>query len=99
MFYGVERSTDMRCPMTQIKKFTSKKSLQKWIELKSGNYTYADPKSAQNYHRSFRYGYELVGRIDKKSPIFKDFGSPTYPRTQNDNIYYYLCEYGTEITR
>lgn len=69
MCYGVARFTDMRCPITQIKKFTSKKSLQKWLATNSGNYRYSD--AARNYHRSFRNVYELHGRIDKTHPFLR----------------------------
>lgn len=97
MYYGVSQSTDMRCKNTIIKKFTSEKALKKWLSYGSGGYTYKDPEQAQNYHHTFKHGYELYGRMDKKNPIFKDKGSPTYPRYETDNIAYYLEEYGTRI--
>ena len=37
MYYGIERSTDMRCPDTKVKKFTSKTQLEKWM-LVSGDF-------------------------------------------------------------
>jgi hypothetical protein len=96
MLYGVEKSTDLRNPDVKIKKFTSKKALKKWLE-NSGNYTYNDPEAARNYHRTFRYAYEFHGRMDKKHPIFKEVGTPTYPMSENLRIYYYLNEYGMEL--
>lgn len=97
MYYGVSQSTDMRCKNTIIKKFTSKKALQKWLSFGSGKYTYDDPELAQNYHHTFKYGYELTGRIDKNHQIFKDKGSPTYPRYESDNIAHYLATYGRQV--
>ena len=96
MYYGVEQSTDMRNKQTQIKKFTSKRSLEKWMQ-NSGNFTHSDPVAARNYHHTYRYGYELIGRVNKKDPIFKDKGSSTYPRTNNDNLALYLYSYGKEF--
>lgn len=96
MYYGIEQSTDMRDKRTVIKKFSSKASLIKWMK-NSGGFTYDDPESARNYHHTFREGYELKGRVDKKDKIFMDRGSPTYPRSDNDNLANYLYVYGVEI--
>lgn len=96
MFYCVEQSTDLRKQRTVIKKFRSKSNLIKWME-KSGDFTYADPESANNYHRTFRYGYEHFGRIDKKDPIFKDRGTSTYPICEADNMATYLRKWGYEV--
>lgn len=99
MFYGIEQSTDLRCRNTIIKKFSTKNALLKWMNLPntSGRFTYADPEGARNYHHSFRYGYDLKGRIDKKDPIFKDYGTSTYPKRVNDQIASYLYKYASEI--
>jgi len=97
MFYGVSQSTDQRCKNTIIKKFTTENALKKWLSNGSGEYTYKDPVSANNFHHTFKYGYELYGRIRKKDPIFQDHGSSFYPRTELDNIVYYLEKYGTRI--
>jgi hypothetical protein len=35
--------------------------------------------------------------MDKKHPIFKEVGTPTYPMSENLRIYYYLNEYGMEL--
>lgn len=97
MYYGVSQSTDMRCKNTIIKKFTSEIALKKWLSYGSGDFTYGDPEVVRNYHHTFKYGYKLNGRMDKKNPIFKDNGSPTYPRYESDNVASYLHEYGTRI--
>lgn len=98
MFYGISQSTDMRCKNTIVKKFTSERALKRWLGYGSGNYTYEDPEQARNYHHTFKYGYEFHGRVDKKDPIFKDFGSSTYPRTTNDNLASYIYQHGRKIT-
>jgi hypothetical protein len=98
MFYGVEQSTDMRCRNTVIKKFTSQKALENWMKT-SGGFTYADPESARNWHKTFRRGYEFKGRMDYNHPIFKDFGSPTYPNHRDDQIAYYLSQYAMKHFR
>lgn len=96
MYYGVEKSTDMRDKRTVIKKFSSKTALLKWMK-NSGGFTHDDPESARNYHHTFREGYELNGRINKKDKIFNNRGTPTYPRNYNDNLASYLYVYGVEI--
>lgn len=99
MFYGIEQSTDSRNQKTVIKKFPSQKSLEKWMNEKSGEYSYTCPESAKNYHRTFRYGYEYAGRIDKKDRTFSNSGTPTYPRNQKDNLATYIWKYGKAIKR
>lgn len=96
MYYGVEQSTDLRNKQTVIKKFSSNKGLLNWMQ-NSGNFTYPDPESARNYHHTYRYGYILLGRIDKKDPIFKDFGTRTYPNNYEDQIATYLYKYGKSM--
>lgn len=97
MYYGVEQSTDMRDKRTVIKKFASNKvALLKWMK-NSGGFTYDDPESARNYHHTFRKGYELNGRVNKKDKIFMESGTPTYPRNDADNLAAYLYKYGSEI--
>jgi len=97
MLYGIEQSTDMRCPRTVVKKFTSKATLLKWVNC-GGNYTFNDPEGARNFHRSFRAAYELSGRINKSDPIFKDRGSRDYPRNATDNLASYIFKNGLQIT-
>lgn len=97
MFYGFTQSTDMRYKNTHIKKFNSEKALKKWLSVGSGGYTYSDPDAARNYHHTFKYGFEHVGRIDYKHQIFMDHGTPTYPSTKNDQIARYLRNYGRSI--
>lgn len=96
MFYGIEASTDLRCKNTVIKKFSSKESLMKWLSSGGGDFTCSDPVAANNWHHTFRHGYELLGRIDKKDKIFSDTGTSTYPRNYNDNLAAYIHKYGYE---
>ena len=98
MFYGIEQSTDMRNKRTVIKRFPTKARLLTWMQ-NSGGFTHSDPAAARNYHHTFRYGCELAERIDKKHRVFRDRGSPSYPRTHADNMASYLYTYGTEIDR
>ena len=97
MFYGIEQSTDSRNQRTRIEKFRSETALRKWMGVNNGGFTYGDPDSARNHHRTFRYGYELDGRIDKKDDIFKDTGTSTYPRTNSDNLATYIRRHGWEV--
>ena len=96
MFYGIEQSTDMRCPRTVVKKFTSENAVRKWMKI-SGGFTYTDPEGARNHHRSFRSGYAYAGRIDKKDKIFKSYGTRDYPKNDTDNLAFYIQKYGREL--
>lgn len=96
MFYGIEQSTDLRCPQTEVIKFHDEKELRKWME-RSGGYTYDDPDSARNHHHTYRYGYEHIGRIDKKHPAFKAKGSGFYPMTDADRLANYLRRTASEL--
>ena len=96
MYYGIEQSTDMRCPRTVVKKFRSENALRKWMQG-GGNFTYADPDSARNHHRSFRSGSEYKGRIDKKDKIFSNYGTRDYPKNDTDNLAFYIQKYGREL--
>jgi hypothetical protein len=96
MFYGIEQSTDMRDKRTVIKKFNTKPALLKWLQHCVG-FTYDDPDAARNHHHSFRSGYELMGRIDKKDKVFTYHGTPTYPCTSKDQLVNYIQKYGQEV--
>lgn len=98
MYYGIEQSTDMRNRKTVIRKFSTESKLKKWMEG-GGGYTYGDPDSARNHHRSFREGYILNGRVDKKDPIFKDRGTRDYQRCHDDNLASYIMRNGVEVLR
>jgi len=99
MFYGVEQSTDLRNPQTVVKKFRSKSQALRWRGEpgKSGRSTFADPEGARNWHHTFRRVYELVGKVDRKHPVFKDRGTSTYPRCDADNLASYLYLFGEEV--
>ena len=86
----------MRAPRTVIKKFYTISALQKWVNAKSGDFTYGDPDSARNWHKTFRHGYEYIGRIDKNHSIFK-YQSRTYPRNEKDMIATYIQFYGKAV--
>jgi len=96
MFYGIEQSTDQRCPRTVVKKLASQSALKRWM-AGGGGYTYSDPDGAKNHHRSFRYGYELAGRIDRKDRVFSISGTRDYPRNDADNLAEYISRNGVQI--
>lgn len=98
MYYVISKSTDLRCLDTQIKKFTSIVAAKRYASIGQGKFTHKNPKEANNYHHTYNYVYELTGRINKKDKIFKDKGSPTYPKTYNDNLAEYIRTYGIELS-
>jgi hypothetical protein len=96
MFYGIEQSTDQRCPRTAVKKFSNVSALKRWL-AGGGGYTHQDPDAARNHHRSFRCGYELAGRIDRKDRVFSNRGTRDYPRNDADNLATYIYVNGARI--
>lgn len=97
MFYGVKQSTDLRDRQTEVKKFKTEAALKKWLSYGSGNFTHDDPESERNYHHSFKSGYELQGKMNKKDKIFLRLGTSTYPLSYNDKVAHYLYVYGREV--
>ncbi len=97
MFYGIEQSTDLRDPRTVVKKFASESALRRWIGNGGGELTYADPELARNWNRTFRDGYELNGRVDRKNMIFSAIGTRDYPRCAADNLAAYIHNFGTQV--
>jgi hypothetical protein len=97
MFYGVEQSTDQRCPRTAVKKFASRSALRRWIGNGGGDFTYADPESARNWHHTFREGYEMKRRIDRNDRIFSCVGTRDYPRCAADNMAACIHKFGTPV--
>ena len=97
MFYGIEQSTDLRDRRTAVKKFASESALRRWIGNGGGELTYSDQESARNWHHTFREGYELKGRVDKKNRIFSDVGTRDYPRSAADNLATYIHKLGTQV--
>ena len=93
MFYGVENSTDMRDRRYVIKKFSSESGLRKWVREtgKSGRMTHDNPEEA------FRQGYEMIGRVNKKDPIWKLQTARTYSMDDSQRMYNYLHVYGRAI--
>jgi hypothetical protein len=90
MFYGVEQSTDLRDRRTMVKRFASESAPRRRIGNGGGEFTYADPELARNWHRAFSEGYELNGRIDRKNGIFSEVGTRDYPRCATDNLAAYI---------
>ena len=98
MYYGVEQSTDLRCRMTVIKKFSSLKAALLW-SCHSGGYTYGDPESARNYHRTFRRVYMHIGRVNKRHSAFFERGTRDYPMDDADRMANYLTATCDEIMK
>lgn len=96
MFYGIEQSTDLRCLRTTVKKFSSESALKRWL-AGGGGHTYSDPDEARNHHHSFRYGYELGGRIKMNGSGLYNGGSRDYPRNYADNLASYIRCHGVQI--
>ena len=96
MFYGIEQSTDQRRPRTVVKKSSSQSAMMRWM-AGGGGYTYSDPDGAKNHHRSFRCGYELAGRIDRKDSVFSISGTRDYLRNDADNLAAYISRFGARI--
>lgn len=96
MYYGIEQSTDMRDRRTAVRKFSSLSGLQKWIK-NSARFTHDDPAGANNFHRTFRSGFELDGRIDKTDPIFKGRGTSAYPLSAETKKARHISQYVKEI--
>ena len=97
MYYVISKSTDLRCPNTEIKKFSNLRSAERYASIGNGDFTYENPKEAKNYHHTFKHIYQLSGRINKKDMIFKESGSSYYPRGYVDNLAYYIEKYGEEL--
>lgn len=97
MYYGISQSTDLRHPKTVVKKFTSLRAAHAWAKIGNGDYTYKDPDAAQNWHHTFKYVYELRGRINKKDPVFGNLETSCYPRCHEDNLATYIKTHGWKV--
>ena len=78
-------------------KFASESALRRWIGNGGGELTYSDQESARNWHHTFREGYEMKGRIDRKNRIFSDVGTRDYQRCAADNMAAYIHKFGTHV--
>ncbi len=101
MIYGIEQSTDMRCPQTVIAKFTSRRSAMRWLEparLTHGE----DAETVQNFHHTLRTAYEMPVGFRLPSPkqlsvrAFKN-SSSAYPRNSRDIIASIVRAAGTKV--
>lgn len=82
VFYGVEKTTDMKRPRVEVRRFRSEQSLKDWLDSpENGSYPFVPdakldedgrPKekvSSRNYnlHRKIRKGYEVpTGVVTKR---------------------------------
>ena len=97
MYYVISQSTDLRCPLTKIRKFTSLNAAVRFAGMGNGEYTYKNPEAARNWHHTFNEIWELKGRINRKDPIFQDRGTSCYPRNDDDNLASYIQKHGFEV--
>lgn len=72
MIYGIERTTDLRSPETQVKTFTSEKTALKWAskprELAFQGAANNDlPMDARNHHHRIRNVYRMPSGWRKPS--------------------------------
>ncbi|WP_304459230.1 hypothetical protein [Alicyclobacillus sendaiensis] len=84
----IEQSTDLRSPRTKVRFTTSVRQARQWCEG-SGQFTYGDPESARNWHRTFIKVYQLPVGWRKPSDKYlqekaRQASTPTYPRTAVD---------------
>ena len=107
MFYGVEQTTDQRCPDTKIKKFTSLKQALKW-RSNSGGYAWPGaarndiPGPLRNFHHRLREVYEMPRGWRKPSSkqLNKEAwerSTSMYPRSSNEILASIFFRKGIEI--
>lgn len=104
MYFGIEKSTDLRNPQTVIVKFAKndKKKIKAWFFSESnGEFTYNNPKAANNYHHTFRHIYVYDGylKMNKKeiAEIIKG-GTSTYPVYMDDARAKIIEKYAFKLT-
>lgn len=104
MYFGIEKSTDLRNPQTVIVKFAKndKKKIKAWFFSKSnGEFTYDNPEAARNHHHTFRYIYEYDGylRMTKKEiDEIKKYSTSMYPIYTDDARAKIIEKYAFKLT-
>lgn len=101
MIYGVEQSTDLRDPRTRIRRFRSEPAALSWA-AHSGQFTYADPEGARNWHHTFRTLYRMPKgwRPPKPQTLFREAerqSTRDYPRTSDDMLAEHVRRDGERI--
>ena len=52
MYYVISKSTDLRCPNAEVKKFINLRSAERYASIGNGDFTYKNPREAKNYHHT-----------------------------------------------
>jgi hypothetical protein len=96
VIYGVESTTDMRCPETVVKRFRSEPAARNWAE-KGGGYAWpgaADnslPGPSRNFHHRLRELYRMPAgwrppsQRELRQRAHED-STPSYPRNAADAL-------------
>lgn len=104
MYFGIEQSTDLRNPQSIIVKFgkMDKRKLKSWFfNNRNGEFTYVDPKTANNYHHTFRsiYIYDGYLRMTKKEIMeIKKYSTSMYPIYEDDARAQIIKKYAYKLT-
>lgn len=85
-YYGIEESTDSKCPRTKVTRLPSRKAAEAFSETKT-HLTYADPAAARNYHHTLYCAFEMPAgwrppsKKETQAAIEEHyrFGSRSYP--------------------
>ncbi len=106
-YLGIEQSTDIKCQMTKLRLFTSRKRTLAWIAESACRLTYADPEGARNFHHTLRDAVELPkGRgltTLRREVIKKDKATPynqrgVYYGSTDDRVASLARRVGTKVS-
>lgn len=104
-YYGIEQSTDSRCPRTVVRRLGSGKRglvrAQEWA-AKPSHLTYADAAAARNYHHTLYSAHEMPSgwRAPSKSDLARrarDSSTRDYPRSEADVLASAIQREGDEV--
>jgi hypothetical protein len=90
----VESSTDLRCPDSRVRFYTSLAKARA-DAAQGGDYTHDDPETARNWHHTFRTIYALPSGWRKPTAamlarLAQAASTTTYPRTVQDALAYVI---------
>lgn len=104
-YYGIEQSTDSRCPRTVVRRLGSGKNglacAREWAAKKS-HLTYADAAAARNYHHTLYSAHEMPAgwRAPSRTDLRKraeHSSTRDYPRTPADVLASVIQREGDEV--
>ena len=87
-YYGIEQSTDSRCPQTRVKRLSNRATAERYAAMGT-RLTYADPDVARNWHHTFYSAWAMPSGWRAPSPTClaaaaQRSSSRDYPRTSAD---------------